>query len=92
VSPSSYRERIPVKSAKRALDVFEYFASRRRPATVGEICAALTLPQSSTSLLLRSLHKLGYLRYSMRTRRYFPTDKFRALGEWIEPTINEPQT
>jgi DNA-binding MarR family transcriptional regulator len=44
-----------VKSARRVLEIFEYFASHQAPATVSEIADALGYPRSSTSVLVRSL-------------------------------------
>ncbi|MSQ20016.1 MAG: hypothetical protein EXR39_10780 [Betaproteobacteria bacterium] len=72
-----------VKSAARVLEVFEYFARRRTPATVGEVCNALGYPQSSTSVLLKSMFTLGYLSYDQGSRRYSPSVKVAMLGEWI---------
>jgi DNA-binding IclR family transcriptional regulator len=73
-----------VKSAARVLEVFEYFAGRKTPATVGEVCSALGYPQSSTSVLLKSLLTLGYLSYDSGTRRYAPSVKVASLGNWID--------
>jgi DNA-binding IclR family transcriptional regulator len=81
-----------VKSAARALEVLEYFATRRSPATVGEICSALELPQSSTSVLLKTLLKLGYLDYIRDGRRYFPTAKVAALGNWVTAAPAAPSS
>jgi len=50
-----------VKSAKRVLEIFEFFAERKRPASVGDVVEALGYPQSSTSALLKSLVQLRYL-------------------------------
>lgn len=72
-----------VKSAARVLEVFEFFAGRKTPATVGEVCASLRYPQSSTSVLLKSLLTLGYLSYDGNTRRYAPSEKVARLGNWI---------
>lgn len=72
-----------VKSAARVLEVFEFFAGRKTPATVGEVCASLGYPQSSTSVLLKSLLTLGYLSYDSGTRRYAPSEKVARLGNWI---------
>jgi DNA-binding IclR family transcriptional regulator len=78
-----------VKSAKHALDVFEYFAVTRKPATVGEIAAGLDLPQSSVSILLSTLRRYEYLDYDRERRKYFPTKKVRALGDWITDAPRE---
>lgn len=73
-----------VKSAERALQVLEYFASIRRPAAAKEVESALEIPQSSTSMLLRSLVGLGYLNYDAQHRVYFPTVRVASLGHWLE--------
>ncbi len=75
----------PIKSAARVLEILEYFAQRRAAASVSEICAALGYPQSSTSMLLRSLQALGYLDHDLPSRTYRPTLRVTRLGDWIEP-------
>jgi DNA-binding IclR family transcriptional regulator len=77
-----------VKSAERTLLVFEYFALVRRPATASEIETALELPQSSTSVLLRSLTELGYLEYSPAGRVYHPTVRVVAFSDWLKPALS----
>jgi len=75
-----------VKSAARVLEVFEYFSNRRSSASVSDVCSALGYPQSSTSVLLKSLLSLGYLSYDVSTRRYLPTQRVALLGSWIHET------
>ena len=77
-----------VKSAARALEVLEYFDTVRRAATVMEIARALGYPQSSTSVLLRSLVTLGYLELDASARTYQPTPRVTLLGSWIEPLLS----
>lgn len=72
-----------VKSAGRVLQILEFFDDVKRDATVIEICRSLGYPQSSTSVLLRSLVQLGYLSYDPRRRTYHPTNRVRVLGNWI---------
>jgi IclR family KDG regulon transcriptional repressor len=72
-----------VKSATRTLRVLEFFAERQSPASVGEIAQALRLPQSSASILLRSMHKSGYLSYDARSRSFMPTMRVAQLGNWL---------
>ena len=62
-----------IKSARRALEVLEYLDEVRSDASVMEIARALNYPQSSTSVLLRSLTSTGYLSYDPQRRRYAPT-------------------
>ncbi|MFC3172791.1 IclR family transcriptional regulator [Novosphingobium bradum] len=78
-----------VKSAGRTILVLELFAIWRRPATASEIEAALDMPQSSTSVLLRSLIELGYLDQDPVTRRYFPTLRVAMLGDWMRSSVSE---
>lgn len=76
-----------VKSAGRALQILEYFDSVQREACVSEISRALQCPQSSTSVLLRSLVHLGYLQNDRYRRTYYPTRRVSLLGNWVDPTI-----
>lgn len=77
-----------VKSAARVLEVFEYFDRIRHAATVMEVARALGYPQSSTSVLLRSLVALGYLEQDAARRAYVPTPRVTLLGSWIEPLLS----
>lgn len=81
-----------IKSARRVFDVFEFFAERRRPATVADVVNALGYPQSSTSVLLRTLARLRYLEYDRYTRRYVPTMRIALLGSWIHDQIYSHMT
>lgn len=72
-----------VKSAARALDILEAFASKREPMTASEIGAALGYPKSSLSMLLRSLVNQGYLTLGGTNQSYFPTLKVARLGDWV---------
>jgi DNA-binding IclR family transcriptional regulator len=72
-----------IKSAKRVLEIFEYFAEQRRPLTVSDIVLGLKYPQSSASVLMRSLTKLGYLDYNRYQRLYMPTLRVAMFGGWI---------
>jgi DNA-binding IclR family transcriptional regulator len=73
----------PVKSAKRVIEIFEYFADRQAPATLMEVARSLDAPASSTSALLNSLRQLGYLDYDRRQRTFVPTLRAALLGIWI---------
>jgi DNA-binding IclR family transcriptional regulator len=74
---------IEVKSARRVLEVFEFFLQRRRPATVNDVVTALGYPQSSASGLLKTLTKLRYLHYDRYERTYLPTIRIAILGGWL---------
>lgn len=72
-----------VKSAGRVFQILELFDVLRRDAHVSEISELLDLPQSSTSVLLRSMVSIGYLSYNRDTRAFRPTTKVAVLGSWI---------
>ena len=59
-----------VKSAQRVLDILEFFAEWRQPASVNEISQSLGYLQSSTSVLLESLKESGYFDHDLRTGMY----------------------
>jgi DNA-binding IclR family transcriptional regulator len=75
-----------VKSAARTLEVLEYFAASHAAAGVGEIARALGYPQSSTSVLLGDLARLGYLEQDA-ARRYRPTLRVMLLGGWMQDRL-----
>lgn len=76
-----------VKSAGRALQILEFFDEVQREACVTEICRSLRYPQSSTSVLLRSLVAMGYLQRDRYKRTYFPTRRVSLLGNWVDPAL-----
>ena len=73
-----------VKSALRAVQVFEFFLQKRGSATAKEIADGLGIPQSSTSMLLRSLRDHGYLDYDVADRTFLPTPRVTLLGAWLD--------
>ena len=73
----------PVKSARRTVEIFEFFATRQAPATLMVVAKALGTPASSTSALLGSLQQLGYLDYDRHARTYVPTIRAALLGIWV---------
>ncbi|HKX78924.1 MAG TPA: helix-turn-helix domain-containing protein [Novosphingobium sp.] len=81
-----------VKSARRVLDLLEYFATIRRAASVSEVEHALDIPQSSASVLMRSLVALGYLEYLPSERRFRPTLRVAKLGDWVQHGLPGPLT
>ncbi len=75
--------RDPIKSASRALEVLDLFTEVRLPLRQKSIVQRLAYPQSSMTVLLKTLVALGYLNYDRATRTYFPTTRVAALGDWI---------
>lgn len=76
-----------IKSAKRVLEIFEFFNAERREATVMEIAREYGYPQSSTSELLGCLVELGFLTRDRYRRTYQPTAKVAMLGAWTHPEL-----
>ena len=72
-----------VKSARRVVDIFEYFDDRQAPASVMEISDELGYPQSSTSALLKSLASYGYLNYDPFKRTYILSSRTAFIGSWV---------
>ena len=72
-----------VKSATRAIEILEYFRHVRERRAMSEIALALGYPQSSATVLLKTLVSMGYLNFDRRERVYFPTQKVTSLGDWI---------
>lgn len=81
------RDMRTIKSARRVLEILEYFDRGHRTATVMDMSRSLDYPQSSTSELLRCLAKLGYLHYNRARRTYSPTARVALLGSWVEPAL-----
>jgi DNA-binding IclR family transcriptional regulator len=76
-----------VKSATRALEIIELFAIHRQPLTVTEISSALSIPQSSASVLLHSLSGAGFITRDRKTRKYIPSIRSVFLGNWIHDAL-----
>ncbi len=75
------------RSIKRTLEVLEYFDEEHPSTSVTEISRELGYPQSSTSILLKSLMTLGYLTYDEKTRAYRPTARVGLIGRSIRPYL-----
>jgi DNA-binding IclR family transcriptional regulator len=74
-----------IKSAGRSLEVLELFRDVKRPLRLTDIAKALSLPQSSASMLIRSLIKMGYL---IRVdRNYAPSMRITLLGGWLNDSL-----
>ncbi len=76
-----------VKSAARALDILEVFATERRRMSMTQLQAVLGYPKSSLSVLLKSLVTQGYLSTGGGDQDYFPTLKLARLGEWVPSAL-----
>lgn len=81
-----------VKSAQRVLELIEFFAEWRRPASVNEICQSLGYPQSSTSMLMKSLKESGYFDHDPRTGMYVPNIRLSVATGWIQAQMFSEQS
>ena len=72
-----------VKQAANVLDLMEYFARRKRPATLAEISDDLGWPRSSTFNLVGTIADKGWL-YEPRVRSgYYPTPRWLMLAQTV---------
>jgi len=71
-----------VKSASRALQVFEAFAEAGGVLSLAQVSRALDIPRSSCLALLRTFLSRGYL-YQIGANGYYPTRKLYEMAEEI---------
>jgi DNA-binding IclR family transcriptional regulator len=83
LAPGPRIEDKTVKSARRTMELCEFFAEHQQPANILTIAEALDFPASSTAALVKSLVALGYLHHDRVRRTYFPTLRNSLLGEWL---------
>lgn len=76
-----------IKSADRVLEIFEMFSAERQEVTVMDVARTLNVPQSSTSELLGSLVRRGYLQRDRSARTFRPTARVALLGAWVQPQL-----
>ncbi len=60
-----------VPSTVRAMSVLEFLARSKHGGSIAEISRNLSLPKSSTYLVLRTLEQEGYLRRSAQSRKFY---------------------
>ena len=82
----------PVKPARRAMELLEFFAEWRRPASVKEVSQSLGWPQSSTSVLLRALADAGFYDQDPRTGMYAPSVRLLLAAEWIGDSVSSERS
>lgn len=82
----------PVKSALRVLELLEFFAEEQRAATMSEVMHSLSWPQSSTSVLLRSLVEAGFFEHDARTGLYAPSIRLSLATGWIQDHLYSEQS
>ncbi|HUR89713.1 MAG TPA: IclR family transcriptional regulator [Ramlibacter sp.] len=73
-----------VKQAANVLDLLEYFAKHRRPATLADIAKHFEWPRSSTFNLLGTLAARGFLYEPKARGGYYPTPLWSSLVHHID--------
>jgi DNA-binding IclR family transcriptional regulator len=79
-----------IPATTRTMAVFEIFARERRALSNSEMARLLDVAESSASDLLHTLHSLGYLMRTPRTRRFYPTGRLLDAARQISE--NDPLT
>ena len=72
-----------VPAASRTMALLEVFARERRELSNSDLARLMDLPESSCSDLLHTLHELGYLMRTARTRRFYPTARLLTVAKGI---------
>jgi len=73
------RDKMAVKSAVRALEIFELLAKNKNGLSVVDISKSLDIPQSSVSNLIKTLHDTGYITRD-ETKKYVLGVRLIQLG------------
>ncbi len=71
------------RSADRALQIFELFATRLQPLTLSELAHGLAMPVSTCSKLIRTLQARGYLYEVGGHKAYYPTPRWLSKASAI---------
>jgi DNA-binding IclR family transcriptional regulator len=75
------------KTARRVIEVLEFFDEQNRHATVMDIARRYKRPQSSTSELLAILVEMGLLYKDPNSRSFTPTPRAAMLGSMCQPAM-----
>ena len=75
------------KSARRVIEVLEFFDKQNRRATVMDIARRFDRPQSSTSELLAFMVEMGLLYKDRASRTFRPTPRAAMLGSAFQPSV-----
>jgi IclR family acetate operon transcriptional repressor len=81
-----------VRQAANVLELMEYFARRKRPATLAEISDDLGWPRSSTFNLVGTITEKGWL-YEPRARSgYYPSPRWLTLARTVADAEPLPES
>lgn len=72
-----------VRQAANVLEIMEFFAQTKKPATLAEISDHFGWPRSSTFNLLATLSEKGYLYEPRRRGGYYPTPRWLTLARMV---------
>jgi IclR family acetate operon transcriptional repressor len=72
-----------VRQAAHVLEIMEFFAQTKKPATLAEIADHFSWPRSSTFNLLATLSEKGYLYEPRRRSGYYPTPRWLTLARMV---------
>ncbi len=72
-----------VRQAANVLEIMEFFAEAKKPATLAEIADHFGWPRSSTFNLLATLSEKGYLYEPRRRGGYYPTPRWLAMARRV---------
>jgi DNA-binding IclR family transcriptional regulator len=75
------------QTARRLVEILEFFDEQNRQATVMEIARHFNRPQSSTSELLSALVEMGLLYKNPQLRSFTPTPRAAMLGSIFQPSL-----
>lgn len=75
------------KTARRVIEILEFFDEFNQHATVMDIARRYCRPQSSTSELLTLLVEMGVLYRDAGSRSYTPTPRAAMLGSLCQPSL-----
>jgi IclR family acetate operon transcriptional repressor len=81
-----------VQQAAKVLELLEFYARTRQPASLAEISQAMGWPRSSTFSLLQALAERGFL-YEPRVRAgYYPSPRWLSLIQKVADAEPLPET
>lgn len=72
-----------VPAATRTMLLLEVFARERRELSNSDLARLMDLPESSCSDLLYTLHEMGYLLRTARSKRFYPTARLLDIAQAI---------
>ena len=80
-----------VQQSTKVLDLLQFYARVRRPASLAEVSHALGWPRSSTFSLLQALAGRGFLYEPVPREGYFPSPRWLALSQRISDAEPLPE-